>query len=73
MRTLKGGARLKVPAESQNGQRIRLRGQGMPRLGAKDGQGDLYAIIRPRLPKQLSEYQKELFEQLKAVNAREGK
>ena len=73
VRTLKGGARLKVPAESQNGQRIRLRGQGMPRLGAKDGQGDLYAIIRPRLPKQLSEYQKELFEQLKAVNAREGK
>ncbi len=73
VRTLTGGAKLKVPAESQNGQRVRLRGQGMPKLGSKSNRGDLYAIIRPRLPKQLSEEQKELFEQLKAVSAKEGK
>src|SRR5438067_4886541 len=35
---------LKVPAETPNGQRIRLAGQGMPRLN-ESGRGDLYAEI----------------------------
>ena len=58
--TLKGKVRLKVPAESQNGQRIRLGKQGMPKLGAPDVRGDLYVAIRPVMPKSLSDEQREL-------------
>jgi DnaJ-class molecular chaperone len=48
--TLKGGrVKLNVPAETQNGTRLRLRGLGMP--DGKGGQpGDLYAEVRVRLP-----------------------
>lgn len=42
--TLKGGSvKLKVPAGTQNGTRLRLRGLGMPG-------GDLYAEVKVRLP-----------------------
>src|SRR2546421_1594091 len=48
--TLKGGrVKLNVPAETQNGTRLRLRGLGMP--DTRGGQpGDLYAEVRVRLP-----------------------
>jgi curved DNA-binding protein len=48
--TLKGRrVTLKIPAETQNGTRFRLRGLGMP-AGAGGGAGDLYAEISVRLP-----------------------
>ena len=40
---------LKVPAETQNGKVLRLRGLGMPRLRA-EGRGDLHAEVELRLP-----------------------
>ncbi len=48
--TLKGGrVKLNVPAETQNGTRLRLRGLGMPDpKGSRPG--DLYAEVRVRLP-----------------------
>lgn len=48
--TLKGGrVKLNVPAETQNGTRLRLRKLGMP--DSKGGEpGDLYAEVRVRLP-----------------------
>jgi len=48
--TLKGArVKLNVPAETQNGTRLRLRGLGMP--DPKGGQaGDLYAEVRVQLP-----------------------
>jgi len=48
--TLKGGrVKLNIPAETQNGTRLRLRGLGMP--DARGGTpGDLYAEVRVRLP-----------------------
>jgi DnaJ-class molecular chaperone len=54
---------LKVPPETANGQRMRLAGQGMPRLNGT-GRGDLYAEISVQLPKGLSSRERELFEQL---------
>jgi len=54
---------LKVPAEAQNGLRIRLAGQGMPRLTGT-GRGDLFAEITVQLPKNLSAREKELFAEL---------
>ncbi|MGH7698606.1 MAG: DnaJ C-terminal domain-containing protein, partial [Candidatus Dormibacteria bacterium] len=48
--TPKGGrVQLRIPEQTQNGTRLRLRGLGMP--DAKGGApGDLYAEVRVRLP-----------------------
>ena len=69
VQTLKGRVRLKVPPESQNGQRVRLKGQGMPKLGSKNTRGDLYVAIRPVMPKDLTKEEKELFLKLKELRS----
>ena len=69
IQTLKGKVRLKVPPESQNGQRIRLGGQGMPKLGAPETSGDLYATLRPTLPKNLKKEERELLMKFKEVRS----
>lgn len=52
--TLKGRVSLTVPAETQNGKRLRVRGQGLP--DPRGGQpGDLYATLSVRLPLPLDE------------------
>jgi DnaJ-class molecular chaperone len=63
--TMTGRVMLRIPAMTQNGRAFKLSGLGMPRLG-KDGRGDLHARVRVRLPSQLSDEQKKLFEQLAA-------
>ena len=69
--TLTGKVRVRVPAESQNGQKIRLAGQGMPKLGQTNTRGDLYLTIRPDMPDNLTDDQKELIKQFK--NLRDDK
>lgn len=54
--TLKGGrVKLNVPAETQNGTQLRLRGLGMPDSRAGGQAGDLYAEVRVRLPLPMDE------------------
>lgn len=65
--TLTGRLHLKVPARSQNGQRIRLAGQGMPRLKDPKARGDLYVTLRPVLPKEPTEEQIELLTELRRL------
>jgi curved DNA-binding protein len=60
--TLTGTARVRVPAGSSSGRKLRLRGQGMP--GPRGGHGDLYAHLQIVVPKQLDERERELYEQL---------
>jgi len=64
--TLHGDLRLKIPAGSSSGRRIRLRGKGL-----KHGEehGDLIAEIRIVVPRELSERERELFEELKAESS----
>jgi curved DNA-binding protein len=64
--TLDGTARVRVPAGSSSGRRLRLRGQGFP--GPRGGRGDLYATVRIVIPAQLSERERELFAQLAAAS-----
>jgi curved DNA-binding protein len=52
--TLKGRVLLTIPAGTQTGRRLRLKGQGMPRLKA-DGAGDLYVRVTVILPTNLSD------------------
>lgn len=66
--TMTGDVRLKIPAGSQNGQKIRLSGRGMPYLKSLDRRGDLYAVLNIRLPKTLSPEERHLFTQLRDLN-----
>ena len=68
--TMRGRVRVKVPAESRNGQRIRLKGRGMPGLGKPSDAGDLYIVVRPTMPKDLSDEERELVLQLKDLRAK---
>ena len=58
---------LKIPPETQNGKSFRLGKQGMPKLNKKDERGDLFAKMRIVLPSNLTEREKELFEELKSL------
>ena len=61
-----------IPANSQNGRNIRLRGQGMPRLGSPDVKGDLYVTVRPQMPESLTDEQRELIAKLQELRSGEG-
>lgn len=64
VQTLEGPVLLNIPPGSQPGQTFRLRGRGMPRLRDPKKHGDLYAKLNVRLPAELNDEQRELFEQL---------
>jgi curved DNA-binding protein len=64
--TLTGTARVRVPAGSSSGRRLRLRGEGMPT--SDGGHGDLFAQVQIIVPKDLNERQRELYEQLAATH-----
>ena len=57
--------RLKIPISTQPGQILRLNEQGMPFLGKPNKRGDLYAIIKIEVPRQISTKQQELYEALR--------
>ncbi len=63
VQTISGAVKLKIPAGSQNGARLRLKGLGMTKYGSKE-RGDLYAKLDVQLPKKLSEQERDLFRQL---------
>jgi molecular chaperone DnaJ len=56
-------ARLSVPEGTQSGTTFRLRGQGIPYLGAK-GRGDLHVGVRVVVPTRLTAEQRRLLDQL---------
>ncbi|MBD3906817.1 J domain-containing protein [Chryseobacterium sp. Ch-15] len=63
--TLEGIVILKVKPGTQNGTTVRLKGKGFP-VYKKEGQfGDLFVTYDVKLPTNLTDKQKELFEQLK--------
>lgn len=62
--TLDGEMILKVPAGTQPGQSFRLKGKGMPKLKNPKARGDLYAEVGVRIPKNLTEEEKEFLKGL---------
>ena len=61
--TPSGEAKVRVPAGSSTGRRLRLRGEGMPNPGGTPG--DLYAEVKIMLARQLTRRERELFEALR--------
>jgi curved DNA-binding protein len=60
---------LTIPAETEGGKVIRLRGLGMPKAKNPSQRGDLLAKVSITLPKKLSKEEKELWQQLQALRA----
>ncbi|MGH8637814.1 MAG: DnaJ C-terminal domain-containing protein [Burkholderiales bacterium] len=65
--TLEGKVKLRIPPNSQSGQRLRLAGRGLPKPAS--GCGDLLAQLKIVTPPTLSEREKALYEQLAATSA----
>lgn len=66
VQTLAGEVLLTVPPGSQTGQRLRIKGRGLPK---KSGDaGDLFADLRVCVPRELSEEEKAAYEQLARVS-----
>lgn len=61
-----GEAKVKVPAGTSSGRRLRLRGRGLP--NPRGEAGNLYAEVRIVVPHRLSEEERRLFSELAAVS-----
>jgi curved DNA-binding protein len=66
LETLESPVTVRIPAGSPSGRKIRLRGYGFPQ--AKGGKGDLYAELDVVVPQQLSDRERELFEELAKIS-----
>jgi curved DNA-binding protein len=64
--TLTGTVRLKVPAGARSGQKLRLAGKGMP---IAKGAGNFYVLLQIVLPSELSEEEKRLYGELRALSS----
>jgi curved DNA-binding protein len=62
-----GTVRVRIPAGSSSGRKIRLRGRGLSQPGG--GKGDLLAEIRIVVPENLTDRERELYEQLAEASA----
>jgi molecular chaperone DnaJ len=58
---------LKVPAGTQEGRQLRIRGHGAPNLGGS-GKGDLIARLRVTVPKKLTKKEREALEELQKLS-----
>jgi molecular chaperone DnaJ len=61
--TVDGPATLKIPAGTQPGKVLRMRGKGVPRLRGND-RGDQLVVVNVEIPTHLSKEQRKLFEEL---------
>lgn len=65
--TLHGKAFITIPAGTESGQRLRLRGKGIPQKRGLEA-GDLVAVIRIVVPRQMTTRERALFEELAKIS-----
>jgi molecular chaperone DnaJ len=66
--TLNGPITVKVPPGTQPDAQLRLRGKGLPRVGAR-GRGDIYVRLAVRVPERMTAEERRLWERLRALRA----
>ena len=64
--TIEGSVEMKIPAGAQTGARLRLRSQGLNKRGG--GRGDEYVRLKIVVPRNASDEEKRLYEQLRDVS-----
>jgi molecular chaperone DnaJ len=64
--TLDGTVTVKIPAGTQSGKTLRVRGKGAPRSGG--GTGDLLVKVDVQVPTKLTKQEKQLLEQFAAIH-----
>lgn len=62
--TLTGKVKIKLKPETQNGTRVKLKGKGLPIYKKDTEHGDLYVTYDVQVPINLTEQQRQLFEEL---------
>ena len=67
VKTLDGEVRLKVAAGTQNNTKVKLKGKGLPKY-KKDSTGALFITYVVKIPTNLTDQQKTLFQQLADLN-----
>lgn len=67
IKTFDGKVKIKVPAETQPGTKIKLKGKGFPVYKKENQFGDLYVTYNLKIPTNLSQKEKELFEELSKI------
>ena len=60
--TLEARVNIKIPAGTQSGQKLRVRGRGLPLR--EGGKGDLIVVTRVDVPSQVTDAERELWEKL---------
>ena len=65
--TLNGRVSVKIPPGSRAGQKLRVRGRGLPRPSG--GEGDLYAVLQVVTPSVLGEREKQLYRELQEASS----
>ena len=63
--TLEGRAKLHLPPGSQTGQKFRLPGRGLAQKGG--GRGNFYAVVRPTLPRDITQRERELWQEIASL------
>ena len=61
---------VKVPAGTQPGTKLRLKGKGAPALSKPAQRGDLYVTVNVKVPTSLSDEERRLMEQLRDLQAK---
>lgn len=69
--TFEGKVKLKVAPETQNGIKVKLKGKGFPIYKKEGSFGDLYITYQIKMPTNLTEKEKELFNQLAKMKKHE--
>lgn len=68
--TLYGPVKCKVPAGSQTGSKLRLKNKGIVSMKNKRFYGDEYVVLSISVPRHISERERNLLEQLRAMEER---
>lgn len=67
VKTLQGTMKVSIPAGTQPGDKLKLKGLGMPNFEIPSYKGDLYLTVNVRLPQKIKPEQKALFEALEEL------
>lgn len=67
--TLSGRVKLRIPAGTNSGTQLRVKGQGLPKQpGANADRADLYVVVRVNVPVQVTSEERELWQKLAEVS-----